>query len=63
MSNLLNETLRETINELRDLISFLENELESVSVHGEYGLADQIYGELVDARKELNKLEKYEDYL
>jgi hypothetical protein len=57
MSHDINATLRETINELRCLINFLEGELLDYSLHGDCDNADQAYGELVDARAKLAKIE------
>lgn len=57
MSHDVNTALLDTIAELRDLINFLESELLDYSLHGNYDGADQAYGELVDARKELAKIE------
>lgn len=58
MSHIVNETILDAIRELRDLVQFLESELLDYSLHGDYDAADQAYGELVDARVELEKLEK-----
>ena len=58
MSHDINTALRETIAELRDLINFLESELLDYSLHGDYDAADQAYGELVDARVKLAKIEE-----
>lgn len=57
MSHVVNSALIDTINELRDLINFLESELLDYSLHGDYDAADQAYGELVDARAKLAKIE------
>lgn len=57
MSHVVNSALIDTINELRDLINFLESELLDYSLHGDYDAADQAYGELVDARVKLAGLE------
>lgn len=57
MSHPVNDSIRDTIAELRDLINFLESELLDYSLHGNYDEADQAYGELVDARTKLAKLE------
>lgn len=58
MSHIANEKIIDAIRELRDLVQFLESELLDYSLHGNYDGADQAYGELVDARTELEKLEK-----
>lgn len=58
MKEIVTETILETINELRDLIQFLESELLDYSLHGNYDTADQVYGELVDARNKLADLEE-----
>lgn len=52
------ESLIQSINELRDLIGFLECELLNYSVYGNYDGADRVYGELIDARKKLEQLEQ-----
>lgn len=57
MSHIANETIIDAIRELRDLVQFLESELLDYSLHGNYDGADQAYGELVDARVKLAKLE------
>ena len=57
MSHIANETIIDAIRDLRDLVEFLESELLDYSLHGDYDAADQAYGELVDARVKLAKLE------
>lgn len=57
MSHPVNEVLVDTIRELRELISFLESELLDYSLRGEIEIADEVYGELIDARIKLAELE------
>jgi hypothetical protein len=51
------ENIIDKINEVTDTITFLTAELENCSLWGKYDEADELYGELVDARHELTKLE------
>jgi FtsZ-binding cell division protein ZapB len=51
------ENIIDKINEVTDTITFLTAELENCSLWGKYDEADDLYGELVDARNELAKLE------
>lgn len=51
------ENIIDKIRDVTDTITFLTAELENCSLWGKYDEADDIYGELVDARNELAKLE------
>jgi len=57
MSHEVNDNIRDQIRDLYDLITFLECELETASSHGRIAEADDVAGELYDARKELATLE------
>lgn len=58
------ENLIDRLRDLTDTINFLTSELENCSLWGKYDEADQLYGELIDARSELAKLEEmYEGVL
>lgn len=57
MSHFVNDQIIDTIRDLVDLVAFLESELEVAGTHGEIARADQIYLELVDARRQLDELE------
>jgi hypothetical protein len=59
MSHPVNDSVIEKLGELRDLVNFLESELLFHSLQGNYDYADQTYGELIDARKELAKFEDW----
>ena len=59
MSHESNDNIRDQIRDLYDLITFLESELECASSHGRVAEADDVAGELYDARQELSKLEEY----
>lgn len=59
MSHESNDNIRDQIRDLYDLITFLESELECAASHGRIAEADDVAGELYDARKELAKLEEY----
>lgn len=51
------ENIIDKIRDVTDTITFLTAELENCSLWGKYDEADDLYGELVDARNELAKLE------
>ena len=51
------ENIIDKIRDVTDAITFLTAELENCSLWGKYDEADDLYGELVDARNELAKLE------
>jgi hypothetical protein len=58
------ENIIEKLRDLHDTITYLTAEVENCALWGKYDEADQLYGELVDARKELEKLEtQYEGIL
>ena len=58
MSHEVNDKTKDQIRDLYDLITFLESELECAASHGRVAEADDVAGELYDARKELAQLEE-----
>lgn len=64
MSNESIENIIEQLRDAHDMITYLTAEVENCSLWGKYDEADQLYGDLVAARKELENLEKqYEGIL
>lgn len=58
METVATETILEIIDDLINLVRFLEGQLLDYSLSGNYDGADDVYGELVETRNRLAKLEE-----
>lgn len=58
MSHSVNDSIKDAIRELYELVTFLESELECAVSQNRVGDADQVAAELYDARKELAQAER-----
>lgn len=57
MSHPANDNIIDRMNDLYSLIDFLTEELRNCSMHGKFDEADTIFGELEDAKIELERLQ------
>lgn len=59
MSHPVNDALFDTIRELRELVADLEAITLELQGEGQLAAAEDSYNELLEARKELSRLESY----